>query len=75
MDYYIRVGVTFEDCLEYLGEVTQRCVETKLVLNWEKYYFMVKEGFVLEHNIPGQGIQVDQSKVKMFAMFPHPISI
>lgn len=38
-------------------------VEINLVLNWEKYHFMVQEGIVLCHKISRLGIQVDQAKV------------
>ena len=43
MDEFLVVGDTFETCLEHLGQVLQRCVETNLVLNWEKCHFMVKK--------------------------------
>lgn len=33
MDFSL-MGDKFEVCLEHLGRVLQRCVETKLVLNW-----------------------------------------
>ncbi|XP_070049912.1 uncharacterized protein [Nicotiana tomentosiformis] len=36
-------GKTFEDCLHHLTLVLKRCEETNLILNWEKYYFMVTE--------------------------------
>jgi len=42
MDDFSVVGDSFETCLAYLGQVLQRCVETKLVLIWEKCHFMVK---------------------------------
>lgn len=37
------VNDTFEACLENLGKVFKRCAEMNLVLNWEKFHFMVKE--------------------------------
>ena len=42
-------GKTFDDCLKNLDKVLQRCEEKHLVLNWEKYHFMVREGIVLGH--------------------------
>ena len=42
-------GKTFDDCLENLDKVLQRCEEKHLVLNWEKCHFMVREGIVLGH--------------------------
>ena len=42
-------GKTFDDCLENLDKILQRYEEKQLVLNWEKYHFMVREGIVLGH--------------------------
>lgn len=33
--------------LDALDRVLQRCESANLVLNWEKYYFIVQEGIVL----------------------------
>ena len=52
MDDFSVVGDTFEECLTHLGQVLQRCVETNLVLNWEKCHFVVKKkGIVLGHKV------------------------
>jgi hypothetical protein len=42
-------GTNFNECLANLSKVLQRCEEINLVLNWEKYHFMVQEGVVLGH--------------------------
>ncbi|WMV25331.1 hypothetical protein MTR67_018716 [Solanum verrucosum] len=68
-------GDTFEACLEYLGRVFQRYVETNLVPNWEKCHFIVKEGIVLGHKILGENIQVYQAKVEVIAKLPPPILV
>lgn len=34
---------TFEACLEHVGQLLQICVQTNLILNWEKCNFMVKK--------------------------------
>jgi len=34
-------GSSFQSCLENMNTVLKRCVETNLVLNWEKCHFMV----------------------------------
>ncbi|GKD82974.1 reverse transcriptase domain-containing protein [Tanacetum coccineum] len=52
-----------------------RCEETNLVLNWEKYHFMVKEGIVLGHKISGVGIKVDRAKIDVIAKLPYPTSV
>ncbi|GJW39136.1 reverse transcriptase domain-containing protein [Tanacetum coccineum] len=50
----------------------QRCEDTDLCLNWEKSHFMVKEGIVLGHKISKKGIEVDNAKINVIAMLPHP---
>ncbi|GJZ58982.1 reverse transcriptase domain-containing protein [Tanacetum coccineum] len=53
----------------------QRCRDTNLCLNWEKSHFMVKEGFVLGHNISKNGIKVDKAKVDVIAKLHHPTTV
>ena len=47
MDDFTVYGHSFNDCLANLEQVLQRCFEANLVLNWEKYHFLVREGIVL----------------------------
>jgi hypothetical protein len=42
MDDFSIYGKTFADYLANLDEVLTRCGEVYLVLNWEKYHFVVK---------------------------------
>jgi len=49
MDNFSVYGKTFDRCLENLDQVLQRCQDKDLVLNWEKFHFMVREGIVLGH--------------------------
>jgi hypothetical protein len=56
MDDFSIYGKTFDDCLENLDRVLQRCEEKHLVLNWEKCHFMVREGIVLGHLVSERGI-------------------
>ena len=49
MDNFSFYGKTFNDYLENLDKVLQRYEEKHLVLNWEKYHFMIREGIVLGH--------------------------
>jgi hypothetical protein len=39
MDDFSIYGKTFDDCLENLDKVLQRCEEKHLVLNWKKISF------------------------------------
>ena len=41
MDDFSVYGSCFENCLENLETVLQRCQDKNLALNWEKYHFMV----------------------------------
>nr|GFA84527.1 reverse transcriptase domain-containing protein [Tanacetum cinerariifolium] len=44
MDDFSVFGDSFSSCLSHLDKKLQRCEDTNLVLNWEKYHFMVKVG-------------------------------
>ena len=68
MDDFSVVGDTFEECFTHLGQVLQRCMETNLVLNWEKCHCMVKEGIVL-------GLEVDKEKIEFIEKLTLPISV
>ncbi|GJQ93381.1 reverse transcriptase domain-containing protein [Tanacetum coccineum] len=75
MDNFSVFRDSFSSCLSHLDKMLKRCEDTILVLNWEKYYFMVKEGIVLGHNILKSGIEVDRAKVDVIAKLPHPTSV
>ncbi|KAK9928809.1 hypothetical protein M0R45_025929 [Rubus argutus] len=68
-------GNSFEECLAHLALVLKRCVETNLVLNWEKCHFMVNEGIVLGHVISKRGIEVDKAKVELMLKLPPPMNV
>ena len=65
IDDFSIYGKTFDDCLENLDKVLQRCEEKHLVLNWEKCHFIVREGIVLGHLVSKQGIEVDIAKIEV----------
>ena len=65
----------FENCLANLEKVLKRCGEVDLVLNWEKYHFMVKEEIVLGHVISKRGIEVDKAKIETVEKLPPPTDI
>ena len=60
MDDFSIYGSCFENCLENLETILQRCQEKNLALNWEKCHFMVTKGIVLRHKISIAGLEVDQ---------------
>jgi hypothetical protein len=68
-------GKTFDDCLENLDKVMQRCEEKHLVLNWKKYHFMVREGIVLGHLVSEWGIEVDRAKIEVIEQLPPPVNV
>ena len=49
-----------------------RCIETNLVLNFEKCHFMVEQGIVLGHIISNKGIEVDPAKISVISQLPYP---
>ena len=69
MDDFSILGDSFDNCLENLRSVLIRCEEINLVLNWEKFHFMVQEGIVLEHWISTRGIEVGKEKIKGIRSF------
>ncbi|GJU78648.1 reverse transcriptase domain-containing protein [Tanacetum coccineum] len=75
MDDFSVFGDSFSSCLSHLDKMLKRCDNTNLVLNWEKCYFMVKEGIFLGHKISKSGIEVDKAKVDVIAKLPHPTSV
>ncbi|GJV13750.1 reverse transcriptase domain-containing protein [Tanacetum coccineum] len=70
MDDFSVFGDSFSSCLSHLDTTLQRCEDTNLVLNWEKCYFMVKEGIVLGHKISKNGLEVDRAKVDVITKLP-----
>ncbi|XP_070017932.1 uncharacterized protein [Nicotiana sylvestris] len=75
MDDFSVVGNSFDECLINLMRVLKWCIETNLVLNWEKCHFMVQEGIVLGHRVSSKGIEVDRAKIDVIAKLPPPTSV
>ncbi|CAM8923584.1 unnamed protein product [Rhodiola kirilowii] len=72
MDDFSVYGSSFDTCFSNLADVLSRCVDTNLVLNWEKCHFMVQEGIVLGHMVSHRGIEVDRAKVEVIEKLPPP---
>ncbi|XP_019425021.1 PREDICTED: uncharacterized protein LOC109333894 [Lupinus angustifolius] len=75
MDNFSVFGDSFDLCLKNLETILESCVETNLVLNWEKCHFMVTEGIVLGHKISRKGIEVDKAKVHVIEKLPPPTNV
>ncbi|CAN6542245.1 unnamed protein product [Malus baccata var. baccata] len=67
-------GDSFDGCLD-LTLILKRCIETNLVLNWEKCHFMVKQGIILGHIVSAKGKEVDKSKIDLVRYLPSPILV
>ncbi|GJU60923.1 hypothetical protein Tco_1238689 [Tanacetum coccineum] len=55
MDDFSIFGNSFDNFLNNLDKMLQRCKDAHLVLNLEKCHFMVKEGIVLGHKVSEEG--------------------
>ncbi|GKD57321.1 reverse transcriptase domain-containing protein [Tanacetum coccineum] len=75
MDDFSIFEDSFSSCLSYLDKMLKWCEDANLILNWEKWHFMVKEGIVLGHKIAKSGIEVDRAKVDVISKLPHPTSV
>ena len=75
MDDFSVYGSSFDVCLSNLDRVLQRCEETNLVLNREKFHFMVNECIVLGHKVSERGIEVDKAKDDAIEKMPCPKDI
>ncbi|XP_028223292.1 uncharacterized protein LOC114404601, partial [Glycine soja] len=72
MDDFTVYGSSFDACLDSLDRVLNRCIESNLVLNFEKCHFMVEQGIVLGHIISSRGIEVDPTKIAVISQLPYP---
>ncbi|GJU78235.1 hypothetical protein Tco_1275305 [Tanacetum coccineum] len=70
MDDFSVFGKSFNNRLNNLDKILQRCKDANLVLNWEKYHFMVKEGIVLGYKVSGAGLEVDKAKIYVSSKLP-----
>ncbi|XP_027184065.1 uncharacterized protein LOC113782370 [Coffea eugenioides] len=75
MDDFSVYGDSFDTCLDNLKLIMIRCIETNLVLNWEKCHFMVDHGIVLGHVVSSKGIEVGRAKIDIIFALPYPASV
>ncbi|RDX60411.1 Retrovirus-related Pol polyprotein from transposon 17.6, partial [Mucuna pruriens] len=69
MDDFMVYATSFDACLENLSRMLTRCINTNLVLNFEK------NGIVLGHLISNRRIEVDKSKIDIITSLPNPTSV
>ncbi|RDY07706.1 Retrovirus-related Pol polyprotein from transposon opus, partial [Mucuna pruriens] len=72
MDDFTVYAESFGACLENLSRMLTRCIEMNLVLNFEKFHFMVIEGIVLGHLVSSRWIEVDKAKVDIITSLSNP---
>ena len=65
IDDFSVFGPSFDACLEHLTQILDVYVKKCLVLSWEKYHFMVREGILLGHLVLSKGFEVDKAKVEV----------
>ncbi|RDX60561.1 Retrovirus-related Pol polyprotein, partial [Mucuna pruriens] len=75
MDDFTVYADSFEACLNNLSKVLKRCIDTSLMLNFEKCHFMVTEGIVLGHLVSNRGIEVDKAKIDIITSLPNLASV
>jgi len=64
--------IFFYKCLQSLSLILERCIETNLVLNYEKCYFMVEQGIVFGHIASLRGLEVDKAKIDVISSLSYP---
>ncbi|RDX80918.1 Retrovirus-related Pol polyprotein, partial [Mucuna pruriens] len=75
MDDFTVYVDSFDACLGNLSKVLTRCIDTNLILNFEKCHFMVTEGIVLGHLVSNKSIEIDKSKIDIITSLPNPTSM
>lgn len=73
-DFYLCVH-SFDTCLNNLDDVLKRCVKTNIVLDWEKFHFMVTKWIILRHKISAIRIKVDKAKAEVIEKLRPPANV
>ncbi|GJT45219.1 DNA-directed DNA polymerase [Tanacetum coccineum] len=75
MDDFTVHGDSFDSCLINLEKILKRCIESNLVLNYEKCQFMVDQGNILGHIVSAKGLEVDKAKIDVIKSLPYPKNV
>ncbi|RDY06283.1 Retrovirus-related Pol polyprotein from transposon 17.6, partial [Mucuna pruriens] len=75
MDDFMVYAESFDAFLENLSKVLTRCIDTNLVLNFEKCHLMVPKEIMLGHLVSNRGIKVDKSKIDIITSLPNLASM
>lgn len=71
----LSLKILFESCLSNLEKFLGRYVMANLVLDWDKCYFMVKKGIILENLISLKGIEVNKANIEIIEKLSPPASV
>lgn len=74
-NYFSVFRSSYDACLRNLARALTRCKKINLLLNWEKYYFMVLERVVLGHRLYRHRIEVVKVKVEVVERLPPHTSV
>jgi len=72
MDDFNPYGDDFDQALNNLEKVLERCIATRLCLSHEKCHLMMKKGVALGNYISADGIRVDLAKIEVILNLPTP---
>ena len=72
MENFTPYGDDFDQALQKLEKVLERCISTRLCLSNEKCHMMITEGVILGHYIYVAGIQVDTEKIEVILLLATP---
>jgi len=75
MDDFTMYESSFDAYLESLDRVLNICIQTNLVLNFEKCHFMVEQGIILGNIISSKGKKVNSAKISVISQLPNPSSV
>nr|GEW92639.1 DNA-directed DNA polymerase [Tanacetum cinerariifolium] len=75
MDDFTVHGDSFDSCLLNLEKILKRCIESNLVLNYEKCQFMVDQCNILGHIVSAKGLKVDKAKTYVIKSLPYPKNV
>ena len=72
MDDFTVHGDSFDECLHHFTLLLKHCIETNLVLNFQKCHFMVEYGVVLGHVVSFKGLEVGKAKINIIQSLHYP---
>jgi hypothetical protein len=72
MNDFTPYGDNFDQALNNLEKILERCIATRLCLSHEKCHMMITESVVLGNYIYANGIKVNPTKIEVILNLPTP---